>query len=915
MKKWVLGLLLTLLALPALAAPRVSGNNGESKPADSYEVGIAFSQGDTTDSEAIYVRNTCFIRAVVAGSDVLQVWAISAPTTAASSGTQVGSDIGASTSAPISFQPGSYWVKVKSSTATTGGSTMKIGCGDLPLSATGGGVPGLVGDTGNDETLNYLQQLRTFQSVSEQLTTTVYVDPFYGSDSTGDGSYTAPYFSFAKTKTTCLTVPHSKCVVKGRNRWFTHTLLTLTYGAASTRHLMPGETVTFTTPTGAAEVLAVDGNLAAVTWLSGADPLVGGAATAFATAGNESVGTVTAVRDSLNGFPSRVLSEVDIDEATEIITSTGHGYTNGSGPFLWYNETTTPVTVPVLTEGSTEVYICSVSGATFRIGTSSACSTLYTFTDDGTGSNQIIAGLDGNGLRKSIDVSCRDNTRLCVLFKPEYADSPWGIDSGRLPGDGARYAEANSLRWSQGTVNSLPYNTPTGGLFIALASVADPLTHGWVGVENGVIQNLADDCFYAGNGGKIIALGVRCNIVNGTGDRGQNGTVAPRAMSHSSVLSVSGVSSVNANAAGAVGILIGADGSTSQQGSDNGSGGFLNPNNHGALRFISSGTMKYDGIAGATDCNLTFLGIPTTPCNSPFMVQPGGDALVVGPHVIMGGNSLYNQLVETNGSDSRIVFAKLVADSRGVLTAVSSNNDPAFFNVAGGADGHTKTIRAHNVTFRSTGPHLALQLCPLLGTPTADRAGATSRLDMLVENSVWEWITAAAASYRISVSSCGGYGAGYTAADAMARASVKFRGVWDFNDDNAGCAGGPCYFDGGSSVAIGSCGTSGFLNTVCTAVDGASQTASPTAWEWFTVKSADSGGVGADGLQWATTDPQLRCANSTKECYGDTNVNSPTYTLALRDYWLSTDVSCIPKDVLGKQVCAFNLKSVHAGAR
>jgi hypothetical protein len=236
------------------------------------------------------------------------------------------------------------------------------------------GVPGMEGNVGTDETLHNLLSLDQFQAVSAQVAAEVYADPIYGSDSTGDGSYDKPYFSFWALKVNCLLIPNSKCVVKGRDRVFTHTLLTLTYtGAAGTRPLLVGETVTFTTPAGTARVLSVESNFAAVTWLSGSDPRVGGVTT-FSAGGGESQGTVTAVRDSINGLPSRVIAAADINIGTEIITSTGHSYATGDGPFNWNNQTTIPTTVPVMTESSA-IFVCAVSGATFRIGTSAACST------------------------------------------------------------------------------------------------------------------------------------------------------------------------------------------------------------------------------------------------------------------------------------------------------------------------------------------------------------------------------------------------------------------------------------------------------------------------------------------------------------------------------------------------------------
>jgi hypothetical protein len=273
-------------------------------------------------------------------------------------------------------------------------------------------------------------------------------------------------------------------------------------------------------------------------------------------------------------------------------------------------------------------------------------------------------------------------------------------------------------------------------------------------------------------------------------------------------------------------------------------------------------------------------------------------------------------LINATGGDTRAVFAKMVVDSRGALTTASSVADPPFFNLAGGLQNSTKTVLGYNMTFRSTGPHSMLTLCPLEGTTVAT---ANSRLDFFMQNIVAEW-TGAASNFRMNVSDCGrqdSFLTPYGDAAAWARASVKFSGVWDVDDDNPGCSG-PCFFEGltSTSRAVGACGTANsFLNTVCTTTDNSGNRSLPGAWEWFSTTSGDSGGLGVDGLQWATTDPQLRCASSAKECFGLNDVSVPAYTLSLRDYWYETDVSCIPEDVVGAPICAFKLAAVHAGAR
>jgi hypothetical protein len=140
-------LLLMVLASPAWAAPSVTQGGGTKS--QSYTITIL--QGDTSDSKALPVDGICTVRARIAGSDVVEVWGVNAVATAATSGTQVGTDITSSTTIPIVERPGTFFWKVKGITATTGGSQVQIDCNPLHSSGSGGGgvtlvtVPGLPG--------------------------------------------------------------------------------------------------------------------------------------------------------------------------------------------------------------------------------------------------------------------------------------------------------------------------------------------------------------------------------------------------------------------------------------------------------------------------------------------------------------------------------------------------------------------------------------------------------------------------------------------------------------------------------------------------------------------------------------------------------------------------------------------------
>lgn len=767
-------------------------------------------------------------------------------------------------------------------------------------------VFGIDGSAGSDETVNQLYSIKRMRAISEQVTTTIWFDPILGSDATGNGSYEAPFFSFYKLKTTCLMVPHSRCVVKGRDRIFTHTLLEVDY-TGGTRALQAGETVTFTTPAGTAKVLAVHGSRVAVSWLTGSDPRAPGATT-FSAGGGDSAGSVTRVLDSINGLPSRVFAAGDITVGTEVIASAGHSYATGDGPFLWYSAAGNQTfTANAITENVTQVYVCTVvANTSFQLATDAACANIVNWNSAGTGNMQLIAGLNLNGLRDSIDISCRDNTRVCSIMTSEFEDAPWMIDSGALAGDGAFYAEVNVHRWPNGSIGAGAgtYNTPVGGIFLVDPADNDPANNGWVAIENGSIRNMGDDCLAAGRGGKLLAVNVDCiGIRNGASDRSQNGAT-PWYQAHNSVATAYGDAGSTSSAADSALVWIGGEGS-SNMGSDSSSGGFLNPNQSGSIRVISDGSFDFAAISGATTCS-------GGPCTSPMVVMPGGDAVFVGPHFRFNGLTTKARWINYTGSHQRIQLAKTIIESIGTASGATSSTDEEFFSIAGGAAGTVKQLIGYNVTIAATGgPQGFIDLCPLLG-PTA--GSATSRLEFRLENALLGWETSVDSDFRANVGNCGV--GGYTEADAVARTIFRVRGVWDRQDDAAAavCTDGPRFCYGANCRCPGVCGDgNSWINDICTSTDTAGNATPDDAWEWFTVSSGDSNST-SEGDSWLPTDPSRRCVSS-DECNGLTYVSAPSYAIDLTNYFDGSDVSCIPADVLGARICSLKMTAVNAGAR
>lgn len=131
-----LALLFFFASLPALGAPSVTIGPG----AKSGQATVIIATDDTSDSKAIPTDGVCSARVVIAGSDVVELWGVNSPATAATSGTQIGADFTTSTppTVPYTWTAGTTHVKVKGTTATTGGSVVIIDCN--PLMSLGGGA-------------------------------------------------------------------------------------------------------------------------------------------------------------------------------------------------------------------------------------------------------------------------------------------------------------------------------------------------------------------------------------------------------------------------------------------------------------------------------------------------------------------------------------------------------------------------------------------------------------------------------------------------------------------------------------------------------------------------------------------------------------------------------------------------------
>ena len=133
MRHLAIGLFAVFWALPALAEPAVSTQNGPGYMTHSIKFGAA----DTSETGPLSVTGLCEIRVSHSGTGTVQLWAVPTRSTAAASGTQVGSNFTASTTTATTLDPGTLWVKAVASVASPD-TLMEVHCSQTQVSAGGG---------------------------------------------------------------------------------------------------------------------------------------------------------------------------------------------------------------------------------------------------------------------------------------------------------------------------------------------------------------------------------------------------------------------------------------------------------------------------------------------------------------------------------------------------------------------------------------------------------------------------------------------------------------------------------------------------------------------------------------------------------------------------------------------------------
>jgi hypothetical protein len=721
---------------------------------------------------------------------------------------------------------------------------------------------------GNDWTLAHLQTLEEFQeAISSYPTHQMWVDPYLGDDA-NPGSYDAPLRSIRMIKQECLSRPNMRCTVKGKNRAFSPRTLKVTFETPGA--FVQGEAVETTSPTADGFVVAAEGDNLVLSISTDPTNVWGTTPTAPEPRVNTvirgiqsgAVARVTAFEDTIVGLHSVLFDASDIAVSSPtVITVNNHGYSNNDGPLVWVNQTTMPTTTgTVVSERSTQLYVCSVTAHTFELSNSPACiAGRVNVTERGDGYSQLLAyhldrptGPSEIGATIPVEMKCDGSQRhrICSLFESEIPEWPWIIDGGGFYPNEVRSVVRPEL-WP-GYESGATYNPPYGYLFGVGNSNPD-LSQGWLGIQNGTIQNLALDALATTHGGKLVALNVKAKgIRNGTSDRSQVGSPHPNYQAHNSCIQATGTSIVPGNT-GSVAYWINAGGSWNYQGSGAGSGGCINSNREAVLRIITRGTISSDVFPGDTDCAGTY-------CQSHLIVNPAADLTVIGPMELAMGPLADRNRFHASGIGTATQYYKVLFNRLGSYVA-DDLSAPPFFTFVPLAAPRVVRLDMNEVTFRSAGSGSIFTFCE--AQDGAHRIVTGNNLS----------IEPTGATYMALLADCAGTNCGGdcgTVAEAIENSHVSMRGTIERGDDGAEVE----YFVQPNIRSLGSCGTPGtFLGDVCDALTAAGRPT--TQWRWF-----------------------------------ENPASNGTYLVSLKSGAFPeyvTNDSCLPADLLGSQVCALEL--------
>jgi uncharacterized membrane protein len=413
--------------------------------------------------------------------------------------------------------------------------------------------------------------------------------------------------------------------------------------------------------------------------------------------------------------------------------------------------------------------------------------------------------------------SATDRDRICTLFESERPDDPWTLDAGGYYLNEIRarvYPEA----WP-GAASGATYN-PAIGYLIGVANPNPDLSQGWLGIQNGTIQNLALDALATTHGGKLIALNVTARgIRNGMSDRSQHGMASPAHQAHNSCIQVTGTA-VDAQRTGAVAYWINAGGSWNYQGSHAGSGGCVNVNQRGVLRIISRGEISSDVFPGDGGC----MG---RPCQSSLIVNPTADLSVVGPLVFSMGPRADANRFSGSGVGRASRFFRVVFHRKGSFDSLIPVL-PAFFSFPPQIAPQTSALELNEVVFKSAGKGALFNLCEV-GRGASRRISGRNVIVEPVGSETYQAVIADCGGTGCSGGDCGGV------IEAIENSNVSMQGILD----HPGSAGLNRYFVQPAIRLLGSCGLPGtFRGDLCSALGAAGLPLSQ--WSWFESRGASA---------------------------------------------------------------------------
>jgi hypothetical protein len=235
--------LLLLLASLILATPAFGAAAKWNAPAvgPGGAATLTWDAATSGDQSALDARlcRLLSVTAEVSGAGSVSGYATPTPTTATASGT-LAFTVSATTRSPTDYSHGPYWLRPTAAAGSSG--TLTVRCTGFAArpSTVDSVVTGLNGTIGTARTLAYLSEQAGLKLNARAIRRLIYVDPYLGNDTTGNGTNEQPYRSLAKANAVCRT--YVRCVLRSNRVWSPTTWVTPTGGGVAGDDFIIGET-------------------------------------------------------------------------------------------------------------------------------------------------------------------------------------------------------------------------------------------------------------------------------------------------------------------------------------------------------------------------------------------------------------------------------------------------------------------------------------------------------------------------------------------------------------------------------------------------------------------------------------------------------------------------------------------------